>query len=297
MNDCERISDLFVEFCDEEMDAETRLRFGRHLDDCPSCREDLKWYGVTVTALSNLQPSPPPRDFLIQLNARIDASSTSYFSFLKNIFVATPSLPLPAGVGALALMVIVGIVVYKQGPADFMPSGLQQVAGMHSMVQAPQGAPSTMHLPPVQVAGLPTLTARPTPRTSLAPQSRYSVLTPKALEGGQGIAASHTVGTVADTIGADNLTVESPRIDVAVESLKKMLPNIQGRLVEQRMRGNDGGVVVGVLIPPQAYGPLATELINHGAVEVGAGSEVDPLTPQRKGDNNVLVYIRFVRSQ
>jgi len=109
--------------------------------------------------------------------------------------------------------------------------------------------------------------------------------------------ASRTLGTVADKLGADNLTVESPRIDIALESLKKMLPHIQGKLVEQRMRGNGGGVVVGVLIPPQAYGPLATELINHGAVEVGAGTEVDPTTPQKKEDNNVLVYIRFVQAQ
>jgi hypothetical protein len=297
MSDCERINDLFLEFSDNKLDGETRLRFGRHLDQCPSCRDEWKWYGLTVTALSNMDPATPPRDFIIQLNARIDAAPTSYFSFLKNIFNATPSLPLPAGVGALAFIVVIGFVLYNQGTRDIMPSQVQQVAGIHAEAKAPMGAPSTMHLQPMQVAGLPTLAATRPPSTSSAPQPYYSVSVPRSLEGGQGIAASHTVGTIADKLGADNLTVESPRIDMALESLKKMLPHLQGRLVEQRMRGNDGGVVVGVLIPPQAYGPLATELINHGAVEVGAGSEVDPATPQKKEDNNLLVYIRFVRSQ
>jgi len=60
MNDCKRINDLFVEFYDDQVDGEKRLHFSRHLDKCPSCREEWKWYGLTVTALSNLEPSPPP---------------------------------------------------------------------------------------------------------------------------------------------------------------------------------------------------------------------------------------------
>jgi hypothetical protein len=116
---------------------------------------------------------------------------------------------------------------------------------------------------------------------------------PSSLPNTKGIMDPRAFRTMADRIGADNLTVESPSVDVAIQSLERMLPNIRGRLVK-RMGTANGGVVVGVLIPPQAYESLTTELINHGAVEAGAGEEVN--TPLKKEDNSVLLYIRFVKS-
>ena len=80
---------------------------------------------------------------------------------------------------------------------------------------------------------------------------------------------SRSFPTIADRTGADNLTVESPSIDQAVESLKRILPNIQGRLVDENNRGPVGEVVLGVMIPSDAYGNVTTELINHGAVASG----------------------------
>jgi len=298
MKDCERISGLFVEFYDDQMDRETRLNFDRHLNECPSCREEFRWYGLTVTALSNLETAIPPRDFLIQLNARLDPSPSSLFSYLRNMFSAVPYLPLPAGVGVLAVLAVLGLTLYKQGPTEIMPTNPYQVAapGTEAGAQAPKGAPTTVHPQQMQVSSLPPLAALPRPSSSSSPFSFHSVASPKSIEGAQSIMASRSLGTVADAIGADNLTVESPSVDQALESLKKMLPNVHGRLVEQRLRGADGDVLVGVLIPPQAYGPLATELINHGAVEVGAGAEVSPPTSLKKENNNVLLYIRFVQA-
>jgi hypothetical protein len=106
--------------------------------------------------------------------------------------------------------------------------------------------------------------------------------------------------TIADVIGADNLTVESPSIDNAMQSLEKILPNIQGRiqgrLVDEKGRGKPGDVVLAVLIPSASYGHLTTELIKHGAVAVGVGAEDGHLAPSPKEGNNVLLYIRFVSS-
>jgi len=73
---------------------------------------------------------------------------------------------------------------------------------------------------------------------------------------------------VQDRIGTDMLTVESPSIDQAVESLKKILPDIQGKVLDEQNR-QIGGTVLTVVIPPQAYGDLTTELVHHGSVAVG----------------------------
>jgi hypothetical protein len=109
---------------------------------------------------------------------------------------------------------------------------------------------------------------------------------------------SRNFPTIADRIGADNLTVESPSIDQAVESLKRILPNIQGRLVDENNRGRVGEVVVGVMIPSDAYGNLTSELINHGAVASGMkDAEAKSPSPTKGEGNNVLLYIRFVHTR
>ena len=66
MSECERISALFGDVCDDQADGESKRYFDHHLQNCPNCREDLKWYGITVQALTNLDRVPPPSDFLAQ---------------------------------------------------------------------------------------------------------------------------------------------------------------------------------------------------------------------------------------
>ncbi len=65
-----------------------------------------------------------------------------------------------------------------------------------------------------------------------------------------------------------------------------MLPNIQGRLVNQEGRGKPGDVVLAVLIPSDSLGHLTTELINHGAVVNGMGADDSRLAT--KDGNKVL---------
>jgi len=155
------------------------------------------------------------------------------------------------------------------------------------------GAP-TLPAHQMQVSGVLTKASETSPSTPAGAPPLYSKAIPNSSQSNLGLMGGN-FATIADRLGADNLTVESASIDSALESLKKILPNIQGQLVDQRNPGN-GGVVVGVLIPPSAYGRLTTELINHGAVESGAGSEIQPGPPLKKEGNNVLLYIRFVRT-
>lgn len=301
MSECERISGLFGELHEEQVNTEIETVVWKHLHSCPGCREDFKWYGMTVRALANLERVAPPREFMTQLNARLHNSpSSSFLDFFRNMFSSAPYvLPLPVGVSALAFIAVTGFVLYNYSHTDIMPSLVSyqspydagtsagaRIAGKGIGSKQPQMQVSTV-MPASE-----TQPSSPAPRLPL-----LSKATPDS-SGPNIETVSRSFPTIADRIGADNLTVESPSIDQAVESLKRILPNIQGRLVDENSRGHVGEVVVGVMIPSDAYGNLTTELINHGAVAAGMkDSEVKSPAPAKKEGNNVLLYIRFVHTR
>ena len=124
MSECERISGLFGELHEEQVDSETETVVWKHLHSCPGCKEDFKWYGMTVRALTNLDRVAPPREFIAQLNARLHyAPSSSFLDFLRNFFSSAPFvLPLPVGVSALAFIAAAGFVLYNYSHTDLVPS-------------------------------------------------------------------------------------------------------------------------------------------------------------------------------
>ena len=148
-------------------------------------------------------------------------------------------------------------------------------------------------LPAKKMPGTSRLAAGP--RTQPSSPLSHSSIPGNKLQPNIKTVASSEFGTIADRIGADNLTVESRSIDQAVESLKKMLPNIEGKLVVERTRGGIGEKVLRVMIPSRAYADLTTELINHGAVESGAGADINPPIISKKSRDKVLLYIRFTQ--
>jgi hypothetical protein len=302
MSECERISGLFGELHEEQVNTEIETVVWKHLDRCPGCREDFKWYGVTVRALTNLERVNPPREFMAQLNARLYSTpSSSFLDFFRNIFSSAPYvLPLPVGVSALALIAVTGFVFYNYSNTDVMQSLVSYQSLYDPGARPKQAARMAANGPGTGKPQMKVSSVMPASESKpLIPAPRLPLLaksTPDSL-GSNIEAVSRSFPTIADRIGADNLTVESPSIDQAVESLKRILPNIQGRLVDENNHGHVGEVVVGVMIPSDAYGNLTTELINHGAVAAGMkGSEVSSPAPVRKEGNNVLLYIRFVRT-
>ncbi|MGO9566556.1 MAG: hypothetical protein ACLP5H_03340 [Desulfomonilaceae bacterium] len=302
MSECERISGLFGELHDERVDGETGTVVWKHLHSCRECQENFKWYGMTVRALTNLERVTPPREFIAQLNARLhDAPSSPFLDFFRNIFSSAPYvLPLPVGVSALAFIAVASFVFYNYSHTEVMPSlasyqSLYDPGTRQNALIAAKDAGAMQHrqmqVPLVAATG--SKPSNPASRFPLLPKS-----TPDFL-GNNIETVSRSFPTIADRIGADNLTVESPSIDQAVESLKRILPNIQGRLVHENNRGHVGEVVVGVMIPSDAYGNLTTELINHGAVAAGMKDSEAGSTPSpaKKEGNNVLLYIRFVHTR
>ncbi len=252
MNDCKRITNLFGALYDEQLEGEIAEGVRRHLSDCPDCKEEFKWYGFTVQALTCLEEISPPKNFLAQFHARCDTNQPyAFLDSFKNIFSFIPSFPLPVGVTALVIMAVIGVGLYNYDPI----LGLQSAASTYS---GPKG-----EVAPTK--GIAPLMAR----SQEAPSTNSLAYTPQ-------IARLNTNSSIPKAmqakIGTDMLTVESASIDQAIASLKRILPGIQGKLVQERNR-QLGGAILTVVIPPQAYGDLTTELISHGAVAVGPRNE------------------------
>lgn len=280
MNDCKRMSDLFGALHDEEIEGEIAESVRQHLSNCAECREDFKWYGFTVHALAGLEKVSPPRDFLAQFHARVDAAQPlPFLESFRNILTFIPHFPLPVGVTALALMAVIGLSLYDYGPMY----GIQSAASGYSTPKSETG-PSAKGVVPVMARSQET-----NPSAGISSVAPYSGPIAR-LEPGRGFRA---MPAVQDRIGTDMLTVESPSIDQAVESLKKILPDIQGKVLDEQNR-QIGGTVLTVVIPPQAYGDLTTELVNHGAVAIG------PKTDNRSSTDDsgpMQLYIHFLRSK
>ena len=123
MSDCKRTSDLFGALHDEQLDGETAESVRRHLSICSECREDFKWYGFTVHALTSLERFSPPAEFMVQVRARLDGAQPAFsLDSFRSIFSLFPNLPLPVGVTALALIAVIGLSLYSYGPVYVLQS-------------------------------------------------------------------------------------------------------------------------------------------------------------------------------
>lgn len=307
MKECERISGFYGELHDQQLSAHLQKETLEHFRTCTECREDFKWYSITVQALNNLEELSPPGDFVSQLSAKLYATPAprfyaSYLDYLRSFLSSTPHLPLPVGAATLAFLVAVGIVVYNHTPLPL--DHYAQQTQMHA-VKTPAAAPSTVMTvsdgPGIEEPGFrlsPPYTEPSETSLSSPPTTRhFQAAIPKGLGPGVQFASTPMDSTLADRIGGDNLTVESPSVDNAVESIKKILPSISGMLVEEMKPGKFGEKVIGIRIPSSSYGPLTTELINHGEVAAGVGTDVTAPAPTRTDSNNLILYIRFVRSR
>ncbi len=239
MKECEQIGDLFSELHDQDLEGEIEKAAREHLHNCSCCREEFKWYGITVQALTQLERVPPPHDFLTQLHVRLDTCSPSY-SFLhslRNFFSTLPQLPVPVGVTALTCVVAVAWAAYSYAPPVTLPTG-----GTSSIAYGPTGSAENVDVTTRSGVWQTTPGARADrimARTQeTAPLGRAGTRSSAALQT-PGMAKSLTPTPLVNplnikTVGSDNLTVESPSINLTVESVKRLLPNLHGRLVDEQ---------------------------------------------------------------
>ncbi|MGC8659473.1 MAG: anti-sigma factor family protein [Desulfomonilaceae bacterium] len=290
MMDCQRVADYFGAVYEGDSDTETEKMVEDHLKSCEACREDFKWYRVTVHALANLEQVAPPNDFLEQLNLRIDKNTSLFQSLIfqiKNLFISGPIVPIPVSAVSLAFVTMCAFLVYNYSPTDFSlkeKNNLSSNGNSQNVVASADQTPQ--HVDSRMVASAPF-----SPQASMLSHPLVPYEGP-----GRSSSVSWHFPTVADQIGADNLTVESPQVDLAVETLKNILPDLQGRLVDERFRDAFGEALVGVIIPSSRYGDLTSALVNHGAIEVGARSlGTESPAPTKVDSRNVRLYIRFTQ--
>ncbi len=301
MNECKRVRELFLELCDDHIDPTSKEMCHEHMKGCPRCEEEFRWYGLTVQALADVEIMTPPSDFVAQLKTRLDGvhPSPSFMDILRRYIPSPPSLPLPVGVAALSLIVVVSFSLYNEAPTlvDARHSGQSSIARVDptgrdgTTLTAKAGGTHSKRM----AAGMSEQAASiPFTRTAANP-SPLSQATAKSLTALSGPNESFFTPTLADRIGADNLTVESPSVGQAVESVKRMLPRLDGRLDQESAPSGLNEVILRVTIPTKAYADLTSELINHGAVEAGA-SGVTPPKRLKEEAENVVLHIRFLRS-
>lgn len=304
MNECERICNLFGEFQDRLLDSDTERLVNEHLHSCSVCREDLEWYGYTMQALASLERAEPPADFMVQLKSKLypTRQPSASLQFMKNLFNFSPYLPLPVGVTTLAFLAVLGFLVYNNVPNSVVATSEAMLSQSETSVRHSTGPNTSSGGSGARLAdssgvmgafgkgvhgGLPSASS---------PAQQYAMTDPNPMDKSARTAARY-LPTLADSLGADNLTVESRSVDTAIDSLKRILPNIQGQLVGEATRDRLGEIVLGVQIPSNAYGRLTSELVNHGAVAAGAGLESQPPARVPADSNHVLLYIRFVNSR
>lgn len=305
MKECERIGELFGEFHDRCLDDGNEKLMRDHFLTCTPCREDFKWYGFTVQALASLEEASPPRDFIAQLNRRLDGAYvtppsrlSSYLESVRNFFATSPYLPLPVGLATLALVVVVGFAVYDHTGGEYVQpvsvlQAHQETAPGTMTAAADAKVVGSLETSPSQPLYSPPNSSFTSPALSVP---RQFASNPKSLTGGIAV-GNKRFATVAERIGGDNLTVEATSVDRAIESVKKILLDMRGTVVEEKSPGRVGERVLGVVIPRGAFSNLTTELINHGAVAVGLRPEADLPAPSNSEAGNVMLYIHFVQTQ
>jgi hypothetical protein len=144
--DCEEIREHLSAYVDDNLDAGGKARVEEHLLSCKACQQELASLKALVRELGSLESVEPPKDFLDQLNERIEARSW-FPKILRTLFKPMRvKIPLEfAGAVAVAILVLVFLhtqkeeLGLKQAPVGLVkqegPSG--QVAMEKQQAKAP----------------------------------------------------------------------------------------------------------------------------------------------------------------
>ncbi len=306
MSECERVSDLFGEFHEKRLDKRTETFVTKHLDGCSYCNNEYQWYGITVKTLMSLEKVNPPDYLLEQIKAKLHETnqSESILQQMRHLFTSSPYMPLPVGIGALIIIVFVGVVIYDRSPHTVLSNSIQNVAQSQTTAPAPQQPTSSTDKPWYQAR-----MHKDFPPTNFISKGAFGTqqgmgghLQQYAMSGPRMVELDETPRDLrvplARKIEAGSITLHSKSIPVAVDSVKKILQSLDGNLLEEKTEGNVGEITLGVAIPSSAYSKLTSELVNYGALAGRADIAAVPTATQRVSDTNrVVLYIRFIPSQ
>jgi hypothetical protein len=111
--DCEEIRERLPAYVDDLLDTENKAVVEEHLSSCKACQEELVSLKALVRELGSLESVEPPRDFLDQLNERIERRAW-FPKILRTLFKPMRvKIPLEFA-GAVAVAILVFAVLQSQ---------------------------------------------------------------------------------------------------------------------------------------------------------------------------------------
>jgi anti-sigma factor RsiW len=113
--DCEEIRERLSAYVDDDLDRASKAVVEEHLASCKACQQEVASLKALVRELGALESVEPPKDFLNQLNERIEARSW-FPKILRTLFKPMRvKIPLEfAGVVAVAILVFVVLHTQKE---------------------------------------------------------------------------------------------------------------------------------------------------------------------------------------
>jgi hypothetical protein len=111
--DCDEIKDLLSAYVDDLLKGESRALVEEHLSSCKACEQEWVSLKALVRELGSLESVEPPKDFLDQLNERIEGRSW-FPKILATLFKPMRvKIPLEFA-GAVAVAILVFAVLHTQ---------------------------------------------------------------------------------------------------------------------------------------------------------------------------------------
>jgi hypothetical protein len=110
---CSNCQELFSEYADRDLDGTLLLHLENHLETCPACAEEWRYFAVTISWLKEMHVAAPV-DLLDGIHAKLKRSRQSVRPLTRLIRFFTSwdfSLSVPAAVVTLATAVIVMLLV------------------------------------------------------------------------------------------------------------------------------------------------------------------------------------------
>jgi anti-sigma factor RsiW len=118
-----------LDYASGRLDAETRARFGEHLDACPACRAVAGGQQAVWKALEAWEPAPVSMDFDRSLYQRIERQA-SWWSRLTRPFDALFRHAVPIGAAA-GVVILAGLLMNR--PAVQPAAPVQESAQVETL--------------------------------------------------------------------------------------------------------------------------------------------------------------------
>lgn len=108
---CAKIKRLLSDYINNTLNSKTQLRVKNHLQDCPSCSQEILFLKKYFKEVKNIKKVEAPNDFLEKIHAKID-DSFSFKKWIKSIFIPI-RFPLELA-GAVVTIILIVVLFFPQ---------------------------------------------------------------------------------------------------------------------------------------------------------------------------------------